>query len=113
MAREVGDRERRRLDGMGYGEPTFGPPSGGWGGGPGERWGEGTSGPGGLFGGGTPLGLRLLGMLPPAWRVGAGVGAVALAVGLYLLRPIAGLVVGAVLVSLLVPGGWRRRRSWW
>jgi hypothetical protein len=113
MAREVGDRERRRLDGVGYGEPSFGPPSGGWGGGTGERWGDGNSGMGGILGDGTPFALRLLGLLPPAWRVGTGVGAVALVVGLYLFRPAAGLVVGVVLISLFVPGGWRRRRSWW
>jgi hypothetical protein len=113
MAREVGAQERRRLDGAGYGEPTFGPPSGGWGGATGERWGDGNSGMGGLFGAGTPFGFRILGLLPPAWRVWAGVGTVALVVGLYLLRPTAGLVVGVVLISLFVPGGWRRRRSWW
>jgi len=106
LAREVGERERRRLDG----EPTFGPPSGGWG--DGERWGGG--GWGGALGGGTPIGLRLLGALPSPWGVVAGLGAVALAAGLYLVRPVAGLVAGVVLVSLFTPPGWRwRRRRWW
>jgi hypothetical protein len=112
MARDVGEFERRRLEGGTFGEPTFGPPSDRWGGG--QRWGQGGwgAGLGGLFGSGVPLGFRLLGALPPAWRVAAGVGAVAVAAGLYLWHPTAGLVSGLVLVSLFTPGGWRRRRFW-
>jgi uncharacterized membrane protein len=103
MAREVGRRERSRLDGEGFGEPTFGPPSSrGWG-----SWGSGSGAPG------LPIGFRLLGLIQdPTWRVVAGVAAVALAAGLFLFHPTAGLVAAALLVSLLTPGGWRRRR-WW
>lgn len=105
LAREVGARERRRLEGGGFGEPDFGPGAGG-----GERWGEGRWGGGAP--GGLPFGLRLLATLPPPWGVVTGVGAVALAAGLFLVRPAAGLVVGALLLSLVTPGGWRRRRRW-
>ncbi len=108
LAREVGERERRRLDGASFGEPTFGPSGDG-----GGTWGQGRWGDGGL-GGGLPPGLRLLQALPAPWGVVAGVAAVALAAGLYLLRPVAGLVAGMILISLLTPGGWRwRRRRWW
>lgn len=106
MAREVGASERRRLDGDPFGDPGYGPPEGTWGGG---RWGSGL---GGLLGGGVPIGFRLLGALPPGLRVAVGVGAVALAAGLYLLRPGAGLVAGLVLLSLFTPGRWGRRRFW-
>lgn len=114
MARDVGEFERRRLEGGVFGEPSYGPPSGGWGGGGGQRWGQGGWGAtfGGLFGPGVPFGFRLLGALPPSWRVAAGVGAVALAAGLYLLDSTAGLVAGLVLVSLFTPWRWRRRRFW-
>jgi hypothetical protein len=119
LAREVGQRERRRLDGDVFGEPTFGPPPGGlggpgdpsgWGGGlgGGERWGS-----GGLLGPGTPIGFRLLSALPRGWGVAAAVGAVALAAGLYLVRPAAGLVVAVVVVSLFTPSRWRWRRRRW
>ncbi len=110
LAREVGARERRRLEGGGLGEPDFGPGAGGGAGWGGARWGEGRWG--GL-GGGLPFGLRLLGALPPPWGVVAGVGAVALAAGLFLLAPTAGLVAGAILLSLLTPPGWRWRRRRW
>jgi hypothetical protein len=112
MAREVGERERRRIDGEVYGEPTFGPPSGGWGGG--ERWGEGRwgGGSGGVLGPGVPIGFRLLAALPPGWGVAVGVGAVALAAGLFLVHTTAGLVAALALASLFTPGysRWRRRR---
>jgi hypothetical protein len=88
-----------------YGEPTFGPPAGG------ERWGEGRWGTSdGEAGAGLPIALRLLLALPPGARVAVGVAVVALAAGLFLVRPAAGLVAAAVLLSLLVPGRWGRRR---
>jgi hypothetical protein len=106
MAREVGDRERARLDatdGAGFGWPG----GGGWASG-------GNGGLGGDWSGGdawTPPGIRLLRLIPdPRWRVAAGVGAVALAALLFLAKPAAGLSAAAVLIGLLVPSG--RWRSW-
>jgi len=115
MARSVGEMERRRLDGAVYGEPTFGPPSERWGEGP--RWGRG-SGWGTILGdageSGTPLGLRLLAALPPAWRLGVGVAAVAGGALLFLLHPTAGLVAGMVLLGLFLPSRRRwGRGGWW
>ncbi|MGC4000130.1 MAG: hypothetical protein QM767_22920 [Anaeromyxobacter sp.] len=99
MAREVGQLERRRLDGL----------DGGWGGG----WRGGHDG--------TPLGLKVLRLLPEAWQVPAAVGAGVLLLGLAGwglaggLRggrgPAVALAVGLA-VLLLSPSGWRRRR-WW
>ena len=110
MAREVGEAERRRLEGGGLGEPSWGPPSdGGWGGGGGTGWSRTGDG---LFGA-RPFALRLLDAIPDArWRVAAGVAAIAVPALLYLVAPRAGLVVGLVVFSLFLPGGWRRRR-WW
>jgi hypothetical protein len=109
LAREVGERERRRLEGEGFGEPIFGPPDGG------ERWGEGRWGSpsGDPLGPRVPLGFRLLAALPPAWRVPAGVAAVALAAALFLVHATAGLVAGLALLSLFTPGRWRRRLRRW
>lgn len=104
LAREVGARERRRLEGGGLGEPDFGPSGG-------ERWGGG--GWGDALGPGVPIGLRLLAALPSPWGVVAGVGAAALAVGLFLVKPAAGLVLGTLLVALLTPGRWRWRGRRW
>jgi len=112
MAREVGERERRRLDAEGFSGPTWGPPSGGGGGwtGGGTGWSE-TGAGGGLLGGTTPLAFRLLALLPdPRWRVAAGVAAVALPALLYVAAPRAGLGVGLFVAALFLPGGWRRRR---
>jgi hypothetical protein len=103
MAREVGERERRRLEGEGFGGPTWGPEAGaGWGG----------TGP--APGGATPLALRLLLAIPdPRWRVAAGVGAVALPALLYVAAPKAGLAAGLLVLSAFLPGGWTRRRRRW
>ena len=120
MAREVGDRERARLDaeegretgwtsggsggwasggsGGGYGSGGYGGPAGGGWGGTGDGW--------------TPAGLRLLRLIPdPRWRVATGVGAVALAALLFVVKPAAGVAAAVVLASLfLPPGRWRRFR---
>jgi uncharacterized membrane protein len=102
MAREVGERERARLEREGLGGPDIGPRSGGWGDGAG--W--------GLPDGGTPIGLRLLGLIEdPLWRVAAGVTAVAVGAGLYLVHPVAGLVAGAILLGAFLPA--RRRWGRW
>jgi hypothetical protein len=101
MAREVGQRERSRLDREVFGEPTFGPPSG-------EGWGGAGADEASL-----PPGLRLLALIPGrTWQILAGVAAVGLAASLFLLKPAAGLLAGAVLLWLVTPAGWRRRR-WW
>jgi len=98
MAREVGDAERQRLDLEDF-------RSGSWGSG---EWGGGDP---------TPLGLRLLRLLPNrAWRVGVGV-TVGAGLGLLILagftghrgRSLAGLSL-ALLVLLVIPRG--RRRGW-
>jgi len=98
MAREVGDAERQRLDLEDF-------RSGSWGSG---EWGGGDP---------TPLGLRLLRLLPnPAWRVCVGV-TVGAGLGLLILagfaahrgRPVAA-VAFALLVLLIIPRG--RRRGW-
>jgi ribosomal protein L37E len=100
IAREVGERERRRLgaEGPGWGSGT------GW---------EGGLGSGGLDG--VPLGLRLLRRLPDwRWQLGAlalAVGAVGalLAIGRSG-RPGAVLAALVMVAVLVVPPGWRRRR---
>ncbi|WP_242395221.1 hypothetical protein [Anaeromyxobacter oryzisoli] len=103
MAREVGEHERRRLDAE----------YGGWGGGLG-RWG-GRYDP-------TPLGLRLLRLLPgPGWRLTAGVVAAAAVLALAALGlsglvhrrggPLLGLAVFLALVLIAPPG--RLTRRWW
>jgi hypothetical protein len=109
MAREVGDRERRRLEGEVYGEPTFGPT------GSGERWGEGRwGGPSGdPYGPRLPVGFRLLAALPKGWGVAAGVGALALIALLFLVHTTAGLLAALALASLFTPGHWRRRLRRW
>ena len=113
MAWQVGEAERRRLEreglgGLPGGVPDPGPAGGGWGH-------PDPTGPGGdLSSPDLPAGLRLLARLPAAWRVPAGVAAVALAALLYLWRPGAGLAAGALLLWLLTPGRWAwRRRRWW
>jgi len=127
LAREVGAAERRRLEGGGLGEPDFGPGGGGrWGGGGwgsgGGGWGSGGGWSGGSWGGGgwgdalgpgVPVGFRLLAALPSPWGVVAGVGAVALAVGLFLVKPVAGLALGTLLLALFTPGRWRWRGRRW
>ena len=107
MAREVGDRERARLDaaeGSGFGWPAGG--DGGWASGGSGGASDGWSG-GDAW---TPAGIRLLRLIPdPRWRVAAGVGAVALAALLFLAKPAVGLSAAVVLVGLFVPSGrWRR-----
>jgi len=111
LAREVGDAERRRLDGGGFGEPSWGPGSGGgWGGSSGTGWGNGGDG---LFGG-QPFALRLLAAIPdPRWRIAAGVAAIAVPALLFLVAPRAGTVIGLLVFGMFLPGGWRRRRRWW
>lgn len=113
MAREVGERERWRYDTQVGGEPSFGPPSGGWGGATG--WGQdGSSSPGGgLLTPGLPVGFRLLRLVPPGWRVAVGLAVVAVPALLFLAWPGAGLVLGALVLGLFTPR-WRswRRRGW-
>jgi hypothetical protein len=113
LARQVGDAERRRLEGGGLGEPPWGPDAGsGRGTGWGDSRGAGWTGDGLL--GGQPVALRLLAAIPdPRWRVAAGVAAIAVPALLYLVAPGAGLVVGLVVLGLFMPGGWRWRRRWW
>lgn len=87
LAREVGDRERRRLGMAEHGGP-------GW--------------------GGPPIGVRVLRSLPDwRWRVGAGVGALLVLGGLVALglrgHPFA-LVVAILLTLLLVVPAWRVER---
>jgi hypothetical protein len=107
LAREVGAQERRRLDAA-EGRP--------WGGLGGRTWGGGWSGaydP-------TPLGVRLLRLLPPPWRVPAGALAAVAVVGLVGagLLGVGGargplLGVGAFLALLLLAPPRRLSRWWW
>lgn len=96
MAREIGARERRRLDG-----------GLDWG----ERWRPRDA---------TPLGLRLLRALPPGWRVPAAVTAAVTVLGLALAglaggargpRGLLVMIAAAVVVLLVTPRGDLRR--WW
>jgi hypothetical protein len=97
LAREVGDRERARLDRE---EPGFG------------GWGAGSGGGGGKHDR-SPIGMRILRLIPdPRWRLAAGIGGAALALGLLvagLLGARAPLALGViVLVVLFAPPGFRR-----
>ena len=98
MAREVGDRERRRI----------GVEEGGWGGGLG--WGRDS----------RPLGLRLLALIPDRrWQIAAAAAAAALVLGL-VARGLAGMAHGhrgpwfplgvGLLALLALPAGWWRWR---
>ncbi len=82
LARQVGDAERRRLEGEGYlpGRPQE-----------------------------TPAGVRLLRLLPDGWRVPAGVALVLLPVLLALVFMPAAVLVGAVVLALFSPPRWRTR----
>lgn len=103
LAREVGAAERQRLDRDGISGPAWGarPP---W---PaGDVAGEGG---GGLLALGA--GPRLLALLPdPRWRVAAGVALVAAPALLFVAWPVAGLVAGAAVLALFLPG-WRDGRG--
>jgi hypothetical protein len=103
LAREVGDRERRRLEQEGVGEPSWGPRTG-WGG----------TGDAGIEPG-VPAGLRLLRLIrDPRWRAAAGAAVVAVPALLLLWVPRAGLLAAAATLALFLPGRWRwRRRRWW
>jgi hypothetical protein len=105
MARQVGERERERLEREGLGGPTW--PRGNRG----EPWGGPTPGfdP-------TPWGIRLLRLIRnPLWRVAA-IGAVlAGLVGLLLLarNPFVLVLVVSVVLSLFTPRrAWRRGPRW-
>lgn len=94
LAREVGDRERLRLgtEGRGWGGRGFG-----------------------SFGGGGPIGLRILRALPDwRWQAGAIALAVALVSGLFAYgrrgHPFALLAALVLVAVLVVPPGWRIRR---
>ncbi|BDG09440.1 zinc ribbon domain-containing protein [Anaeromyxobacter paludicola] len=106
MAREVGERERARLD----------RDWGSWGG-PGSRWDD--------WGGGggdpTPYGVRLLRRIrSPAWRIGVIVALVAVPLLLVIFGSprggtrLAGFIGLFVLAALFSPPGsrWGRRRFW-
>lgn len=100
LAREVGDSERARLDREERDLGGWG--SGGWGG---VGWNDDPS----------PIGVRLLRLIPdPRWRLAAGIGGGAIALGLLvagLLGARAPLALGVlVLVVLFAPPGWRRGR---
>lgn len=107
MAREVGERERRRLDAD----------AGGWGG-----WGGELGRGGGWSYDPTPLGLRLLRLLPgPGWQLAAAAAAVAVVLGVVglglsgVLHARRGPFVGVgifLAVLLLTPPG-RHRSRWW
>ena len=110
LARQVGEAERRRLEGGGLGEPSWGPGTdAGWGG-TGTGWGNTGDG----LSGGQPFALRLLAAIPdPRWRVAAGVAAIAVPALLFLVAPRLGAVLGLLVFGMFLPGGWRRRRRWW
>jgi len=96
MARQVGDAERRRLEREGF--------SPGWGGGSSPLDWSGEARPAAL-----PLGVRWLRLLPPGWPVPAGVALLLLPVLLSLVWMPAALLVGAALLALFSPPGWRSR----
>jgi hypothetical protein len=93
MAREVGEAERRRLDGEGYGTGWTDPLA--------PTWAGGTR-PG-------PLLLRWLRTLPISWAIAAGLLLLLVPAVLFLIRPLFGLLAGVVLIALFMPP---RRRSW-
>jgi hypothetical protein len=96
LAREVGELERRRLE---IEEARTGGWRGGWGGALGRDP--------------TPVGLRLLRWIANPWvRLGVILGAMAVPAVLLAIPGArqAGVVVLVVLLSLLAPAGWRRRR---
>ena len=110
MAREVGERERRRLDAD----------RGGWSG----DWGDGLGRRGGWSGAydPTPLGLRLLRLLPgPGWQLAGGALAVVTVLGLVALGfsgllhrrsgPLLGVAAFLAFALLAPPGRFSRR--WW
>jgi hypothetical protein len=103
LAREVGNRERDRLE------------SGGWAGGDGGRWGDPWGGGFGMDR--TPLAVRLLRMIQdPRWRMAAIGGYIGLIVLFFALALVnrAFLLGGFVLLMLVLPGGsLRTRRRWW
>ncbi len=96
LARQVGDAERRRLEGEGY-MPGWGRVAS-----PADWSGDGRPQE-------TPAGVRLLRLLPDGWRVPAGVALVLLPVLLALVFMPAGVLVGAVVLALFSPPRWRTR----
>jgi hypothetical protein len=104
LAREVGHRERSRLESDGWA-------SGGGGG----RWGDPWGGDFGMDR--TPVAIRLLRSIrDPRWRVAAIVGYIGLVVACFALALVnrAFLLGGFVLLMLVLPGSaWRTRRRWW
>ncbi len=111
LAWEVGQRERQRLSGEGFGGPAWGPGTGDPAAGGGTGWSRTGPGP---DAGTPPLALRLLlGIPDPRWRVAAGVAAVAVPALLFVAAPRLGLVAGILLISAFLPGGWTRRRRRW
>jgi hypothetical protein len=96
MAWQVGQAERRRLEGEGF--------TAGWGGGaPPLDWSEQA------HAASVPVGVRWLRLLPAGWPVPAGVALVLLPVLLSLVSLPAGLLVGAAVLALFSPPRWRSR----
>jgi len=103
LAREVGNRERNRLE------------SDGWASGGGGGWGDPWGGDHGLDW--TPVAIRILRMIRDPRRrmaaIGGYVGLIVLFLALALVNR-AFLLGGLVLLLLVLPGGaWRTRRRWW
>lgn len=114
LAREVGERERRRLDAAERAEGPGGEP---WGGRDGSGGWGGRGGWGGETGDPTPLGVRWLRLVrDPRWRV-AVIGLLLLVVvgglALFGLRSPFFLVAALTLLTLFSPRRTGRWRRWW
>lgn len=116
MARRVADRVDEELADAGGGPWQDGP----WGTPRVRRLDPERTDPGAPAGQGGPPGLRLLRAIPsPALRVAVVLAAAALPVALIAAGPpggalrVAGMVLAAVLLGLVVPARYRRRRGFW